>query len=57
MADVFRCRLDWSGAAKGPTRDPVSFSRDLDVTAGSVALPMSAAGKVLKNVLRGEARG
>jgi organic hydroperoxide reductase OsmC/OhrA len=43
MADVFRCLLDWSGAAKGPTLDPVSFSRDLDVTAGSVALPMSAA--------------
>jgi organic hydroperoxide reductase OsmC/OhrA len=43
VADVFRCHLDWSGAAKGPTRDPVSFSRDLDVTAGSVALPMSAA--------------
>ena len=43
MADVFRCHLDWSGAAKGPTRDATTFSRDLDVTAGAVALPMSAA--------------
>jgi organic hydroperoxide reductase OsmC/OhrA len=43
MADVFRCHLDWSGAAKGGTRDATTFSRDLDVTAGSIAVPMSAA--------------
>ena len=43
MADVFRCQLDWSGAAKGPTRDAAAFSRDLDVMLGATALPMSAA--------------
>jgi organic hydroperoxide reductase OsmC/OhrA len=43
MADVFRCQLDWSGAAKGATRDAAAFSRDLDVTLGAIALPMSAA--------------
>ena len=43
MADVFRCQLDWSGAAKGPTRDAATFSRDLDVTLDTISLPMSAA--------------
>ncbi len=43
MADVFRCQLDWSGGAKGATRDPMTFSRDLDVALGTIALPMSAA--------------
>lgn len=43
MADVFQCRLDWSGAAKGATRDAMTFSRDLDVMLGAIALPMSAA--------------
>ena len=43
MADVFRCQLDWSGAAKGATRDAAAFSRDLDVMLGAIALPMSAA--------------
>lgn len=43
MADVFQCRLDWSGAAKGATGDPMTFSRDLDVMLGTIALPMSAA--------------
>jgi organic hydroperoxide reductase OsmC/OhrA len=43
MADVFQCRLDWSGAAKGATLDAASYSRDLDVKLGAIPLPMSAA--------------
>jgi organic hydroperoxide reductase OsmC/OhrA len=43
MADVFVSHLEWSGALKGATHDPVTFSRDLDVTIGPVAVPMSAA--------------
>jgi organic hydroperoxide reductase OsmC/OhrA len=43
MADVFMCRLEWTGAAKGPTRDPATFSRDLEVTADAIMLPMSSA--------------
>jgi organic hydroperoxide reductase OsmC/OhrA len=43
MADIFRCHLDWSGAASGATRDVASFSRNLEVTVGPIALPMSAA--------------
>ena len=43
MADVFRSHLDWSGAAQGATRDASTYSRDLDVMLGSIALPMSAA--------------
>ena len=43
MADIFRAHLVWSGAAKGPTRDATTFSRDLEVTVGSMTLPMSAA--------------
>jgi organic hydroperoxide reductase OsmC/OhrA len=43
VADVFTARLDWSGAAKGPTRDAASFSRDLIATFNGVTLPMSAA--------------
>ncbi|MPY90208.1 MAG: OsmC family peroxiredoxin [Luteitalea sp.] len=43
MADVFNTHLDWSGAAKGATRDPATFSRDLDVSIASLSLPMSAA--------------
>jgi organic hydroperoxide reductase OsmC/OhrA len=43
VADVFVSRLVWSGAAKGPTSDPTTFSRDLDVTIGPAAMAMSAA--------------
>jgi organic hydroperoxide reductase OsmC/OhrA len=43
MADVFRSHLEWSGAAKGPTRDPATFSRDLDVSIDGITLPMSSA--------------
>lgn len=43
MADTFTCHLEWSGAARGPTRD-VNVSRDLDVTFGALpGIPMSAA--------------
>jgi organic hydroperoxide reductase OsmC/OhrA len=43
MADVFVSRLEWAGAAKGATLDPSTYSRDLDVTIGPIAVPMSAA--------------
>lgn len=43
MADVFVSHLEWTGAAKGPTRDPVTFSRDLDVSVDAVTVPMSSA--------------
>jgi organic hydroperoxide reductase OsmC/OhrA len=43
MADVFVSHLEWSGAAKGATRDPATFSRDLDVTLGPTAVAMSSA--------------
>lgn len=43
MADVFLSHLEWSGAAKGATRDPATFSRDLDVTIGPTAVAMSSA--------------
>ena len=43
MADVFLSHLEWSGATRGPTRDPSTFSRDLDVTLGPVAVAMSSA--------------
>ena len=43
MADVFRSHLEWAGAAKGPTVDPATFSRELNVTIGAHTLPMSSA--------------
>ena len=43
MADIFISHLEWTGAAKGPTADPVGFSRDLVVSVDGVTLPMSAA--------------
>jgi organic hydroperoxide reductase OsmC/OhrA len=43
MADVFISHLEWTGAAKGPARDPATFSRDLDMSFGAIALPMSSA--------------
>lgn len=43
MADVFVSHLEWTGAAKGPTRDPATFSRDLHLSGDAIALPMSSA--------------
>jgi organic hydroperoxide reductase OsmC/OhrA len=43
MADVFISHLEWTGAAKGPTRDPATFSRDLNLTVDAITLPMSSA--------------
>ena len=43
MADVFISHLDWTGAIKGATRDPSTFSRDLEVSLAAVTLPMSSA--------------
>jgi organic hydroperoxide reductase OsmC/OhrA len=43
MAHIFLSHLEWPGAAKGPTRDAATFSRDLNVTLGGIALPMSSA--------------
>jgi organic hydroperoxide reductase OsmC/OhrA len=43
MADVFISHLEWTGAATGPTRDPATFSRDLNVTVDAMTLPMSSA--------------
>ena len=43
MAETFRCQLQWSGAAKGPTAD-ASYSRDLAITGETAPnLSMSAA--------------
>jgi organic hydroperoxide reductase OsmC/OhrA len=43
MADVFISHLEWTGAAKGPTRDPATFSRDLNVSVDAITLPLSSA--------------
>jgi organic hydroperoxide reductase OsmC/OhrA len=43
MAETFVSHLEWSGAARGPTRDAATFSRDLNVTVDAIVLPMSAA--------------
>jgi organic hydroperoxide reductase OsmC/OhrA len=43
MPHVFRSSLQWSGATSGPTRDPATFSRDLEMSFESVSLPMSSA--------------
>jgi organic hydroperoxide reductase OsmC/OhrA len=43
MADVFISHLEWTGAANGPTGDPASFSRDLNVSVDAITLPMSSA--------------
>jgi len=43
MADVFISHLEWTGAATGPTRDPATFSRDLNVSVDAITLPMSSA--------------
>jgi len=43
MTDVFTSHLDWTGAAKGATRDPATFSRDLSVSVDGLTLEMSSA--------------
>jgi organic hydroperoxide reductase OsmC/OhrA len=43
MVDVFTSHLEWTGGTRGPTRDPATFSRDLDLTIGAHPLPMSSA--------------
>jgi organic hydroperoxide reductase OsmC/OhrA len=43
MADIFISHLEWAGAAKGATRDPATFSRDLNVSVEAITLPMSSA--------------
>jgi organic hydroperoxide reductase OsmC/OhrA len=43
MAHVFRAHVAWSGSRGGPTLDPATFVRDLDVTCEGRTLPVSAA--------------
>lgn len=43
MSDAFVSHLEWTGAVKGPTHDPATFSRDLNMSVGAVAFPMSSA--------------
>lgn len=43
MTHVFFSHLDWSGAAKGGTRDVATLDRDLDVTIDGTTVPMSSA--------------
>jgi organic hydroperoxide reductase OsmC/OhrA len=43
MGDVFTTHLEWTGAAKGPTRNPATFSRELSLNLEAMTLPMSSA--------------
>ena len=43
MADVFTSHLEWSGSARGATRDPATFSRELEASFAGMTLPMSSA--------------
>jgi len=43
MADVFVTHLDWTGAARGPARDPRTFSRDRALSVADLDIPMSSA--------------
>jgi organic hydroperoxide reductase OsmC/OhrA len=43
MRNVFVSHLEWTGAAKGPTDHPDTFSRDLNVWVDAVTLRMSSA--------------
>ena len=43
MPDAFFSHLKWTGAAKGSTRDPATFSRDLSLSMNATTLPMSSA--------------
>jgi organic hydroperoxide reductase OsmC/OhrA len=52
MTHVFFSHLDWSGAAKGATRDVATLDRDLDVTIDGTTIPMSSAPAFAGNPLR-----
>jgi hypothetical protein len=56
MPEVFSSHLDWSGAAKGPTRDPATFSRNLEVSIDAITLAMSAAPGFRGDAQRAKAR-
>jgi organic hydroperoxide reductase OsmC/OhrA len=43
MADTFTSHLWWSGATKGATVSPATFSRDLEVALNGTTLAMSSA--------------
>lgn len=43
MSETFTTLLDWTGAARGATRDAAAFSRDLELGAAGLSLPMSSA--------------
>jgi organic hydroperoxide reductase OsmC/OhrA len=43
MAHVFRAHVAWSGSLEGPTVDPATFSRDLELTCEGQTIPLSAA--------------
>ena len=43
MAERFTSHLEWTGADRGPTIDPASFSRDLRVALGPRTIDMSSA--------------
>ncbi|HEU4891347.1 MAG TPA: OsmC family protein [Vicinamibacterales bacterium] len=43
MTDLFTSHLEWTGAFKGPTLDPGTFSRDLALTVADMSLAMSSA--------------
>ena len=43
MAERFTSHLEWTGADRGPTIDPASFSRDLRVSLGPRTIDMSSA--------------
>lgn len=43
MADIFTSHLEWSGSVHGATRDPATFSRELEASFAGMTLPMSSA--------------
>lgn len=43
MSEIFSSHLEWTGAAKGPTHDPATFSRDLRMLVANATVPMSSA--------------
>ena len=43
MPDIFTSHLEWSGAAHGATRNPATFSRELEASVAGMTLPMSSA--------------
>lgn len=44
MSETFTTRLEWTGHVK-PSRDPATFSRDLEVSIGPTEVPMTSAPK------------